>query len=206
MADAYAGLRFLLTRPEIDPERVALIGFSYGAMATMYALSANVAALMAPAGERFAAHAAFYGPCIAEFADPRTTGAPLLMLYGTGDALIDPARCDDGEWRVAQLIRFAWTPAPHVASYVAEKAAAAGVPPRDESGAPLPYVALHVRRGDACRCFGGCCWGNADGGGRHCFALEEYIELGATLATALNARAASSEASRSSRRWRASSR
>ena len=51
------------------------------------------------------------------------------------------------------------------ASYVAEKAAAAGVPPRDESGAPLPYVALHVRRGDACRCFGGCCWGNADGGG-----------------------------------------
>ena len=103
-------------------------------------------------------------------------------------ALVDPARCDDGEWRVAQLIRFAWTPAPHVASYVAEKAAAAGVPPRDESGAPLPYVALHVRRGDACRCFGGCCWGNADGGGRHCFALEEYLELGATLATALNAR------------------
>lgn len=94
MADAYAGLRFLLTRPEIDPERTALVGFSYGAMATMYALSARVAALMAPAGERFAAHAAFYGPCIAEFADPRTTGAPLLMLYGTGDALIDPARCD----------------------------------------------------------------------------------------------------------------
>ena len=27
-------------------------------------------------------------------------------------ALVDPARCDDGEWRVAQLIRFAWTPAP----------------------------------------------------------------------------------------------
>jgi dienelactone hydrolase len=93
MADAYAGLRFLRRRPEIDPERVALVGFSYGAMATMYALSARVAALMAPEGERFAAHAAFYGPCIADFADPRTTGAPLLMLYGTGDALIDPARC-----------------------------------------------------------------------------------------------------------------
>ncbi|WP_246526561.1 dienelactone hydrolase family protein [Plastoroseomonas hellenica] len=94
MADAYAGLRFLLLRPEIDPDRIALIGFSYGAMATMYALSARVAALMAPGGERFAAHAAFYGPCIADFADPRTTGAPLLMLYGTGDALIDPGRCE----------------------------------------------------------------------------------------------------------------
>lgn len=93
IADAYAGLRFLARRPEIDPGRVALVGFSYGAMASMYALSAPVAALLAPGGERFAAHAAFYGPCIARFADPRTTGAPLLMLYGTADALIDPARC-----------------------------------------------------------------------------------------------------------------
>jgi dienelactone hydrolase len=94
IADAYAGLRFLRQRLEIDPARVALIGFSYGAMATMYALNAGVAALMAPGGERFAAHAAFYGPCIARFAEPRTTGAPLLILYGTGDALIDPARCE----------------------------------------------------------------------------------------------------------------
>ncbi len=95
IADAYAGLRFLAARPEVDPGRVALVGFSYGAMATMYALSAGVAALMAPGGERFAAHAAFYGPCIARFADPRTTGAPLLILYGTDDALIDPVRCEE---------------------------------------------------------------------------------------------------------------
>ena len=94
IADAYAGLRFLRQRLEIDPARVALIGFSYGAMATMYALNAGVAALVAPGGERFAAHAAFYGPCIAHFENPRTTGAPLLILYGTGDALIDPARCE----------------------------------------------------------------------------------------------------------------
>jgi dienelactone hydrolase len=95
IADAYAGLRFLAARPEIDPNRIALVGFSYGAMATMYAHNAGVARLMAPGGERFAAHAAFYGPCIAQFADPRTTGAPLLILYGTGDALIDPARCEE---------------------------------------------------------------------------------------------------------------
>jgi len=95
IADAYAGLRFLAARPEVDPRRVALVGFSYGAMATMYALNAGVAALMAPGGERFAAHAAFYGPCIARFVDPRTTGAPLLILYGTDDALIDPARCQE---------------------------------------------------------------------------------------------------------------
>ena len=38
---------------------------------------------------RFAGPVAFYGPCIARFADSRTTGAPLLMVYGEKDELID---------------------------------------------------------------------------------------------------------------------
>lgn len=93
VADAYAALRYLQARPEIDPSRVVLVGFSYGAMAATYALNAGAAAVLAPGGERFAGHVAFYGPCIARFVDKRTTGAPLLMLYGDGDALIDPRRC-----------------------------------------------------------------------------------------------------------------
>jgi len=93
LADAFAGLRFLVAEGEADPRRVALIGFSYGAMAAMYGLSDTAARAFAPGGERFAAHVAFYGPCIARFEERRTTGAPLLMLYGTGDELIDPARC-----------------------------------------------------------------------------------------------------------------
>jgi dienelactone hydrolase len=52
IADAYAGLRFLRARQEIDPARVALVGLSYGAMASMYALNAGVAGLMAAGGER----------------------------------------------------------------------------------------------------------------------------------------------------------
>lgn len=94
LADAYAGLRFLIAEGEVDPRRVALIGFSYGAMAAMYGLNEAAARAFAPGGERFVAHAAFYGPCIARFEEPRTTGAPLLMLYGTEDELIDPARCE----------------------------------------------------------------------------------------------------------------
>jgi dienelactone hydrolase len=93
LADAYAGLRFLVAQGEADPRRVALIGFSYGAMAAMYGLNEAAARAFAPDGERFVAHVAFYGPCIARFEEPRTTGAPLLMLYGTADELIDPARC-----------------------------------------------------------------------------------------------------------------
>ncbi len=95
IADAYAGLHYLAERhPGIDPARVALIGFSYGGMASMYAMNARFAAQLGK-GRRFAGHVAFYAPCIARFSDPRTTGAPLLYLYGTEDILIDRARCDE---------------------------------------------------------------------------------------------------------------
>lgn len=93
LADAYAALDYLASRPEIDGARVALIGFSYGGMAATYAAYAQVAEVYAPGGRRFAGHVAFYAPCIAEFEDTRATGAPLLMLYGTGDAIVDPERC-----------------------------------------------------------------------------------------------------------------
>ncbi len=101
VADAYAGLAYLAARPEIDARRVVLTGFSYGAMATTFALYRQLADAFAhdnllpakPDGPRFAGHVAFYGPCIAHFDDNRTTGAPLLMLQGADDQLLDPKRC-----------------------------------------------------------------------------------------------------------------
>ena len=93
LADVYSGLAFLATRPEIDPDRAVLTGFSYGAMAAIYALYAQIADRLAPSGPRFAGHVAFYGPCIARFEDSRTTGAPLLMLLGGEDAITDERRC-----------------------------------------------------------------------------------------------------------------
>jgi dienelactone hydrolase len=95
VADAYGALRYLAGRPEIDTRRVALIGFSYGAMATVFAAYRQVAELFAPDGLRFAGHVAFYGPCIARFVDARATGAPVLMLWGTEDAIIDARRCGE---------------------------------------------------------------------------------------------------------------
>lgn len=93
IADAYAGLRFLKARGDVDTSKVVLAGFSYGGMATTYALYDQVAQRFAPDGLRFAGHVAFYGPCIVRFNNSKTTGAPLLMLYGTGDAIVDPDRC-----------------------------------------------------------------------------------------------------------------
>jgi dienelactone hydrolase len=93
VADAYGALHYLAARPEIDPHRVALAGFSYGGMATEYAMYAQLANALSPDGLHFVGHVAFYAPCIARFADNRTTGAPLLMLYGAEDELIRQDRC-----------------------------------------------------------------------------------------------------------------
>jgi dienelactone hydrolase len=95
VADAFAALHFLAQRTDVDPRRVVLIGFSYGGIAAQAAMNAGLAARLARGPERFAAHAAYYGPCIGRFADPRTTGAPLLMQWGDQDELMIPARCEE---------------------------------------------------------------------------------------------------------------
>ena len=91
--DAYSALRYLSTIPDIDPRHVALVGFSYGAMATTYALYDQMAQTLSPDGLKFAGHVAFYGPCIARYENSKTTGAPLLMLYGKQDELMNSERC-----------------------------------------------------------------------------------------------------------------
>ncbi|GAB5469246.1 MAG: hypothetical protein Kilf2KO_22760 [Rhodospirillales bacterium] len=93
LADAYAGLAYLDSLPEVDGTRTALIGFSYGGMASVLAAYAQVAEAFSPAGARFVGHIAYYAPCIIRAAQPRTTGAPVLLLNGGQDGLLDPERC-----------------------------------------------------------------------------------------------------------------
>src|SRR3546814_16050289 len=64
LADAYAALDYLATRPEIDAGRVALVGFSYGGMVSTYAAHSQVAESNAPNCRHFAAHVAFYAPSL----------------------------------------------------------------------------------------------------------------------------------------------
>jgi dienelactone hydrolase len=92
LADAFATLEWLDGRADIDASRVALIGFSYGGMSAVYAAYAQVVETYG-ATRPFAAHVAFYGPCIARFENPETTGAPVMMLWGGRDAIMDGAAC-----------------------------------------------------------------------------------------------------------------
>ena len=99
-ADAYAALAWLGARPGIDMARVALVGFSYGGLAAVHAVNEGVVKALAQGPERFAGHVAYYAPCIGEFADPRTTGVPMLLLAGARDETFDAGQCDG---LVAQL-------------------------------------------------------------------------------------------------------
>ncbi|WMS42687.1 dienelactone hydrolase family protein [Acuticoccus sp. MNP-M23] len=91
LADAFAARDWLAARPDVDGDRIAIIGFSYGGMSATYAAYRQV--VDAYGAQPFAAHVAFYGPCIARFEDVTATGAPLLMLWGEQDAIIDPDEC-----------------------------------------------------------------------------------------------------------------
>ncbi len=93
LADAFAGLRYLDSRPDIDGSRVAVVGFSYGGMAATFAAYRQTAEIFQPEGPWFAAHVAYYAPCIARFQLNETTGAPVLMMWGSGDIIIDADRC-----------------------------------------------------------------------------------------------------------------
>jgi dienelactone hydrolase len=92
-ADAFAGLRFLSQEPAVDARRVAVMGFSYGGIVTQLATQESLAAAFSPEGLRFAAHVDFYGPCLLRFSETRTTGAPILMLFGGKDGSLDLNGC-----------------------------------------------------------------------------------------------------------------
>lgn len=91
--DAFAALARLQDHPSIDPSKIGVIGFSYGGMATRYAMDERLAAKLSPDGPDFALHVDFYGPCHQTTGHSGTTGAPYLAVYGDQDNSVDPAEC-----------------------------------------------------------------------------------------------------------------
>lgn len=88
--DAFSALRFLSEHPNIDPERIGVIGFSWGGAVAMASASVPYASQFG-GPLRFAAHVAHYPICYAynsyipgsEFTD--LTGAPILIQVGDND-------------------------------------------------------------------------------------------------------------------------
>ncbi len=99
LPDAFAALSFLSRQPEIDPARIAIMGFSWGGVVTLLSATRRYAEALAEPGQAFAAHAAFYPALWSynrapghEFRD--LTGAPVLVQAGAEDAYDDTAVCE----------------------------------------------------------------------------------------------------------------
>lgn len=98
LADVYGALTFLSNHPNIDPERIAIIGFSFGGVLSMLSATNPYNNLLTGGVRKFAAHIAHYPICWvynvvpgAEFQD--FTGSPVLIQVGELDGYHGPETC-----------------------------------------------------------------------------------------------------------------
>jgi dienelactone hydrolase len=88
--DAYAAKDWLTGRPEIDPNRIVLAGWSQGGSAVVSALGAPPSAFGAREGTKpFLAGIAFYPYCVS----PNEVRAPILILVGDADTYTHVSLC-----------------------------------------------------------------------------------------------------------------
>src|SRR6266478_10096956 len=94
MVDAYRALGTLAQHPRIDPNRIAVMGFSKGAVAAVYSSNERFRTLYSPPNE-FAAHIGLYTPCNVTYRDDdKLTGRPIRLFHGIADdwVSIEPCR------------------------------------------------------------------------------------------------------------------
>jgi dienelactone hydrolase len=96
VVDAYAALRRLSSEPRIDADRIAIMGFSFGAEVAHLTAFEQLRSALNPGPGRFAAHVAFYPAgnfgVIAERG--AYTGSPVLMLLGEKDDNLPVAKIE----------------------------------------------------------------------------------------------------------------
>lgn len=107
VADAFAALALLASHPRIDPQRIAVMGFSRGGIATTRTAVERVITGSAPPGLRFAAHVPVYsGGCVGVFqliVKPGVFGPkPMLWVHGDADDYAGIKPCQDYVRRIGE--------------------------------------------------------------------------------------------------------
>jgi dienelactone hydrolase len=93
--DAYRALDHLAEHRNIDPNRIALMGFSKGGFATIYAAMTRFQKVYGPTKAKFAAYIPFYPACATKYLeDEITVDAPIRIFHGIDDNYvpIEPTR------------------------------------------------------------------------------------------------------------------
>ena len=95
--DAYRALEVLQKHPRIDPQRIAVMGFSRGGMAALYAAVKRFQKMHGPnGGGDFAAYIPFYAACGTRFfEDDVLSASPIRLFHGAADNYVPVAPCRD---------------------------------------------------------------------------------------------------------------
>jgi dienelactone hydrolase len=94
LIDAYRALSLLAQHPRIDPARIAVMGFSKGAVPAVYSSNERFRKLYNPAKVSFAAHIGLYTPCNVQYRDDdKVTSAPIRLFHGIADDYVAIAPC-----------------------------------------------------------------------------------------------------------------
>ena len=84
--DIYRALEILSSHPRVDPQRIALMGFSRGGQAALYASLKRFHAMWKPSAAEFAAYIPFYPDCATTYiADTDIATAPIRIFHGAPD-------------------------------------------------------------------------------------------------------------------------
>jgi dienelactone hydrolase len=102
--DAYAALAKLATHPRIDPGRIAVMGFSKGAVPAIYSSNRRFQVAYGPGNAQFAAHIGLYTPCNVTYKeDDKVTDRPLRFFHGIADDYVAIGPCRSYVQRLKQV-------------------------------------------------------------------------------------------------------
>jgi len=92
--DAYRALELLAPDTRIDPDRIALIGFSRGGQSALYASVRRFQKMHGRAGLEFAAYIPFYPSCNTRFRDDENVSTrPIHLHHGLADNYVPIGPC-----------------------------------------------------------------------------------------------------------------
>jgi dienelactone hydrolase len=95
LADAYAALDVLAANPRIDPERIAILGLSFGGRTALWVSHKRFQEMYSSGNNHFAAYLAFYpASCYLHLADEtEVSGEPMRIFHGTADDWTPIGQC-----------------------------------------------------------------------------------------------------------------
>ena len=94
IVDIYRSLEMLAKHPRIDPSRIALMGFSRGGQAALYASVKRFHKLWNKSGVEIAAYIPFYPDCATTYeGDADVVDKPIRIFHGTPDNYNPVASC-----------------------------------------------------------------------------------------------------------------